>query len=73
MELAQKAVELVPTYYGFIDTLAAAYAEAGKFKLAISYQGTVIALLKKQGMPEALGEFDERLNSYKDHKPWREK
>ena len=72
VELAQKAVELVPQYYGFLDTLAAAYAEAGRFDDAITAQEKVVALVKKD-KTEELTEFIERLSSYKARKPWRDK
>lgn len=72
IKLAQKVVEVYPEAFYF-DTLAAAYAEAGKFDDAITTQEKAIALLKKKGMPEKLREFVERLNAYKEYKPWREK
>ena len=73
VELANKAVELVPQYYGFWDTLAAAYAEASLFQDAITAQEKAIALLKKGGGTGEIGEFIKRLDSYTAHKPWREK
>jgi len=73
VELADKAVELAPQYYGFWDTLAAAYAEASLFQDAIATQEKAIALLKKGGKAEEIGEFIKRLDSYTAHKPWREK
>jgi tetratricopeptide (TPR) repeat protein len=73
VELAQKVVELNPKAW-YLDTLAAAYAEAGKFEDAITTQEKAIALLKKEeGGAERLVELMERLNSYKAHKPWRKK
>jgi tetratricopeptide (TPR) repeat protein len=72
VELAQKAVEVYPKAFCF-DTLAAAYAEAGRFEDAITTQEKAIALLKKEGDPiKQIDEYVERLNSYKAHKPWRE-
>jgi hypothetical protein len=65
--------EICPKAFCF-DTLAAAYAEAGKFDDAITAQKKAITLLKKEGDPKNLiDRFIERLNSYKDRKPWREK
>ena len=73
VELAQKAVELVPRAF-CLDTLAAAYAEVGKFEDAMTTQEKAIALLKKEeGETERLLKLMERLNSYKAHKPWRER
>ncbi|UCE34111.1 MAG: TIGR04222 domain-containing membrane protein [Deltaproteobacteria bacterium] len=73
VELADKAVELAPQYYGFLDTLAAAYAEASLFQDSITTQEKAIALLKKGGRTGEIHEFMKRLNSYRAHKPWREK
>ncbi len=73
MELAKKAVELNPKAH-VLDTLAAAYAEVGKFEDAITTQEKAIELLKKEGKPTPLiDRCIERLKSYKAHKPWREK
>ena len=72
VELAQKAVELSPRA-SFLDTLASAYAEVGKFEDAIITQEKAITLLKKEGKTEKLVDYMERLNSYKAHKPWRER
>jgi len=72
VELAKKAVALDTKDYT-LDTLAAAYAEAGKFKDAILTQEKVIELLEKEGRPEYLiAPYIDRLESYKAHKPWRE-
>ena len=50
VKLAKKAVELDQRAVIF-DTLAAAYAEAGRFEDAIITQEKVIDLLKKEGKP----------------------
>ena len=72
VELAKKAVELNPEGY-ILDTLAAAYAEVGKFEDAITIQEKVIELVKREGKSNPLiDRFIERLKSYKAHKPWRE-
>ena len=71
VDLAQKAVELAPEPYA-LDTLAAAYAEAGEFGDATAIQIRVIALESKQGKTEDLAEYRERLESYRVNKPWRE-
>lgn len=73
VELAQKSVDLV-LHSQNLDTLAAAYAEAGKFEHAITTQEKAIAQLKKEGdARESIDEFIEHLKSYRNHKPWREK
>lgn len=71
IELAQRAVELSPEA-NFLDTLAAAYAEAGRFGDAITTQKRAITLLRKQGKTNELSEYVERLGSYKARKPLRE-
>lgn len=54
----------------YLDTLAAAYAESGKFRLAVKTQNTAIDRLP-QGTPISDG-FLERLKHYENGKPWRE-
>jgi len=71
IQLAEKAVELSPEA-NFLDTLAAAYAEAGRYGDAIATQKRAITLLNKQGKTDELAEYIGRLNSYKAHKPLRE-
>jgi tetratricopeptide (TPR) repeat protein len=71
VELAEKAVEHDPIA-SRLDTLAAAFAELGRFEDAIITQEKVIVLLKKEGKPRNLIEqCIERLKFYKAHKPWR--
>jgi tetratricopeptide (TPR) repeat protein len=72
IELAEKALELKETSY-ILNTLGAAYAEAGRFQEAIKTQERAITKRKQEGGPEALTEFEEHLSSYKAGKPWREK
>jgi len=72
VELAEKAVALIDAA-NCLDTLATAYAEAGRFQEAIKTQERAITKLKQEGGPEALTEFEKHLSSYKAGKPWREK
>jgi len=72
VELAKKAVELKEAYYT-LGTLAAAYAEAGRFQDATKTQKRAIEKLKKEGYGKKIAEYEERLASYKAGKPWREK
>jgi cell division septation protein DedD len=55
-----------------MDTLAAALAEKGKFNEAVSNQEKAIDLYKKAGGKIRLAQYRERLNSYKNNKPWRQ-
>jgi tetratricopeptide (TPR) repeat protein len=71
LELAKEAVWLDPRA-AFYDSLAAAYAEVGRFEDAIKTQEKFIDLLQKEGKAKNLID-QERLESYKAHKPWREK
>jgi len=73
IELAEKALEIMEVGY-IVDTLAAAYAEVGRFEDAIMTQERAIALLKKEeSKRNTIDECVEHLNSYKVNKPWREK
>jgi len=72
VELAKKAVDLNPGPHT-LDTLAAAYAEAGQFSDALKTQLRVIALKNKLGHSSGFGDSIERLKSYSAHKTWREK
>ena len=71
LKLAKKAVEMESAAIT-LDTLAAAYAEVGNFEDAIKTQEQAIYHLKEKGEEEELAELEERLDSYKAKKPWRE-
>jgi tetratricopeptide (TPR) repeat protein len=70
VELALKAAELNPDITT-MDTLAAAYAEAGNFEKAVSTMKSIIDLLNQQGRTELLEIYNTHLESYKAGKPWR--
>ena len=66
IKLATRAVELKDKGE-FIETLAAAYAEAGRFQEAIKTEERAIAKLKQEGgTKEALAEAEGHLAFYKD-------
>ena len=69
VELAKKAVALRPEHPPYMDTLAAAYAEAGEFTDAIRMQQRAIDLLKAQG--KAVSDHEDRLKLYEQKKPFR--
>jgi tetratricopeptide (TPR) repeat protein len=55
-----------------LDTLAAAYAEAGRFTDAVATQAKAISLIPKDYDAKEAAQFKVRLQAYKDSKPWRE-
>ena len=69
VELAQKAVRLFPSL-NTLDTLAAAFAEAGDFKEAVSQQEKIISLAKNQ-TSVIPAEYFKKLDAYKAETPWR--
>jgi len=73
IEFAQKATGLDPNGCDYWDTLAAAYAEAGKFEDAVKTQEKAIEMLNEKDRDKKLSEYTEHLNFYKAKKPWREK
>ena len=70
MNLAEDAVAKTerkdPQY---LDTLAAAYAEAGEFAKAIAVQNEAIALMRDGKMKK---DFESRLKLYESNSPYRE-
>jgi tetratricopeptide (TPR) repeat protein len=71
VEYATKACELNEWKNAdWMDTLAAAHAEAGDFKAAVDWQGKAIGLLSRDASQH--GEFEARLKLYQDGKPYRE-
>jgi len=72
IEEAKKAVKL-KLYSKHLDTLAAAYAEAGQYQEAVSTQKRAISLVEKEEKGKDLDELEKRLRYYQDGKPWRTK
>jgi tetratricopeptide (TPR) repeat protein len=69
--VATKACEMTDwKEWAYIDTLAAAHAEAGNFDQAIKYQKEGLLLAKAE--PKLLAEARQRLSLYEQHKPYRE-
>jgi len=71
VELAQRACEL--TNYnnpGFLDTLAAAYAAAGRFSDAVTTARQAIDIAKTQGQDNIVSEIQNRLELYKANRAY---
>jgi tetratricopeptide (TPR) repeat protein len=67
VKLALKACELSDwKKVEYLDTLAAGYARAGDFGNAVKWQEKAL----EQSKPARPLEFQERLNFYREHKPW---
>jgi len=73
VELALRACELTdysnPTV---LDTLAAAYAEAGRFHEAIQTLERAVELASRSGQGELVSVFQDRLRLYRGGQPYRE-
>jgi len=73
IRLAERACEL--TNYkdtGLVDTLAAAYAAAGRFSDAVATAEKAIKLADSTDNKERAGKIQNRLELYKLGKPYRE-
>jgi TPR repeat protein len=66
---AIRTKDLANAYW--MDTLAAAYAEQGKFDDAVTTQKKVISMLKMENVRKRK-EFYDRLKSYQEKRPWRD-
>jgi tetratricopeptide (TPR) repeat protein len=66
---ALKACELMPEDAQVLDTLAAAYAEAGDFDAAVQTQRKAIELLDDE---ESQENFQARLKHYESQQPYRD-
>ena len=70
VRLAESYLEEHGDYADVIDTLAAAYAEVRRFEDAVVTQQKALSMLKKDDPDFA--ELQAHLESYRNHKPWRE-
>jgi tetratricopeptide (TPR) repeat protein len=71
IKYAQRALQLEKENPSFTDTLAAAYAEAGRFDEAIAKQEEAITIFRANGKKD-LSRYIKRLELYKEHKAWTE-
>jgi Flp pilus assembly protein TadD len=73
VELAEKACELTgESDVDLLDTLAAAYAEAGRFAEAVVTIELAVSLVPSGGLAERIPELTDRLQAYKEGRPYRE-
>jgi tetratricopeptide (TPR) repeat protein len=69
IRLATKANELAgDADFSTLDTLAAAYASAGRFDEAASTEGKAVALASARQSPDQANKFRARLSLYRSHK-----
>jgi tetratricopeptide (TPR) repeat protein len=73
MALGNTAAALVPEPDSVVlDTMAMAYAEAGRFDDAIKIEDQAIQLADTAGQKTDAAEMRARSQLYKNHQPWRE-
>lgn len=73
VELGQKAAELSDFKQAHIlSTLAAGYAEVGKFDKAVEWSTKAVELGREEEHAQ-LEQLELELESYRENKPWREK
>jgi Flp pilus assembly protein TadD len=73
VELARRAVELAGTdNVGMLDTLAAAYAEAGRFTEAASTARQAATAAVAQGQTGLAEQIQQRLALYESNRPYRQ-
>jgi cytochrome c-type biogenesis protein CcmH/NrfG len=72
VELAERAYAADPKNFSYSDSLAAAYAEAGRFAQAIEAARRAIALAEAAGQTSSLPRFHQRLELYQAGQPFHE-
>lgn len=73
VQLAQRACELTDhQHYGYLDTLAAAYAEMGNYREAVRVQRKVLQLLDQSNFGGDRGPYQERLQLYEVGRPYHD-
>jgi Flp pilus assembly protein TadD len=71
--LAERACELTNNQVaGYLDTLAAAYAAAGRFNDAIATAQNAIGLAKSAHQPQVVKEIELHLELYRAGRPYRQ-
>jgi tetratricopeptide (TPR) repeat protein len=73
MKLAERAVELTNREDSEkLDTLAAAYAEAGRFAKAVETARQALATATAASQPELARQIEKRLQAFQTNQSWRE-
>jgi len=73
VQLAERAVRgLGQPNRAFLDTLAAAYAEAGRFSDAVNAAQQAIEAARQQNDPVGVQQCEERLKLYQQRQPLRQ-
>jgi tetratricopeptide (TPR) repeat protein len=73
MKFAERAVELTNRKDAEkLDTLAAAYAEAGRFAESVETARQAMATATAGNQPELAGQIEKRLQAFQSNQPWRE-
>ncbi len=73
VKLAERATQLTAGRNPvFLDTLAAAYAEAGRFPEAVNTERRALQLATQENQAGLAGEFNARLKLYEAQKPFRD-
>ena len=72
VELAERAYAADPKNFTYSDSLAAAYAEEGRFAQAIEASRKTIALAEAAGQTNSLPRFRRRLELYQSGQPFHE-
>jgi len=74
LDLARKAVSRSPDSAAYADTLAAVYAELGRWDDAVATQRKAIAIINSKGLDEKVAKpYADHLAEYQAQKPHREK
>jgi tetratricopeptide (TPR) repeat protein len=70
---AERAASLAPDDPAVLDTLAAAYAAAGRFEEAVETASRAAALVRERGQPELARAIEQRRAFYRRGRTWVER
>ena len=73
LRLAESVVKKQGQLPSYLDTLAAAYAEVGRFPEALATAKKAVAIATSQGNTAMAQDIQSRLQKYQSGKPWRDK